>query len=98
MRLAPYDEATWELPPQSFNFAHTTIIEGESYDQHLHVQLELTASGSTLLSEGLKLGSKHETFMIHTSIACDQHLVELLEDTRLSQIEGIRMTGLYEWL
>lgn len=96
-RLAPYDEAKWQLPRRAFNFSHTTTIAGKSYDQHVSLCLELTSSGSKLVSDSFDLGTKHTTFRIATDSTVDQHLEELLEDAQEPRF-GVGMSGLYEWL
>jgi hypothetical protein len=101
VRLAPNDEIAWKLPPwRALDLPHEVTIEGITYAQCIHLQLEVTASGSTYSSNAIKAGRHVSVLRPYlTDITPDQSVEELLGDTQNSFfMRGQLMIGLHRWI
>jgi hypothetical protein len=100
LRLEPYAQASWILPPYIWQFPRTVRVEGISYDQWVELRLIVEASGQTMPSSLLRYGHGHPTFnfLVNQEYNPDLGLVEVLERTEAAYGAGKLWIGLYEWL
>ncbi len=100
LRLEPYAEASWILPPYVWHFPNSVHIEGIAYDQWVGLCLAVVASGQTMSSNELRYGHRHQAFnfLVSTDNNDELSLVEVLERTEAAYGAGKLWIGLYEWL
>lgn len=95
VRLLPYDEKVWKLPPwHVLAMPAEVTIAGSVYSQCVHLQLRVSTSGDILTSDELTTGGHAHTPRHSTDIWSDTSLEELLVSTRNDE----RLIGLHEWL